>query len=804
LSVEETSAKQESDLEAEIAHILLIDVVGYSQLLMNEQVELLQHLNQIVRGTAHFRRAETAGRLTRLPTGDGMALLFFHSPEEPAQCALEISAAVKTHPKIQLRMGVHSGPVNRVTDVNDQVNVAGAGINVAQRVMDCGDAGHILLSKRIADDLSEYRHWSPYLHDLGECAVKHGRLLHIVNLYKDGLGNADRPEKLRRRNRWKAAPPASVWPRRALLTVFLLISAAVIAAGVWFIRARSSSLPGAIVSAISEKSIAVLPFENLSSNQQNAFFADGVQNEIVTDLARVADLKVISRTSVMQYKDVAARNIRQIANELGVAHVVEGTVQRSDGTVRVSAQLIDARTDAHLWAETYDRSIADVFAIETELAKQIVAQLKAKLSVEEQAAMEKQPTRDIEAYTLYLRAKDLINAIAFSPRGKESLFEAIILLEDAVRRDRDFGRAYYELARAHDQIYFLGFDHTPARLSLADSAIQSLLRLAPDSGEAHLAQAQHAYWGYRHYARAREELTKARQALPNEPLALLLLGYIDRREGRWNESISAMEQALAIDPRNAFILQQLSFTYSKLRRFTEQAAALDKVLTIIPDDINTRVERAQVELNSRGDTEPLRAVIAAVTKEGPQALADAADPWRTLALCTRDPEMARQALDHTSAEGTDNGGFHYPKAWWEGLMARALHDETSSQTAFARARAEMETLLQSQPDYGPTIALLGIIDASLGRKDDAIREGRRAVELLPLSKDSFGGTEPLETLAAIYAWVGEKELACDQLEVLANSPSGVNYGQLRLHPVWDPLRGDPCFEKIVSSLAPKP
>jgi adenylate cyclase len=387
LSTEETSP--ESDLPLEIAHILLIDVVGYSSMLMNKQIEVMQQLNQIVRGTAHFRSAEANGRLTRLPTGDGMALLFFTNPEEPVRCALEISAAIKDHPRIRLRMGAHSGPVSRVTDVNNQLNMAGAGINIAQRVMDCGDAGHILLSKRIADDLSEYRHWKPFLHDLGECAVKHGQRLHIINLCKGDLGNPHLPAKLRRRSRWKAPDmPERRWPRVVLVSALLLCLGLLIAGGFWFFFNRARFTGASRLSVIPEKSIAVLPFENLSNNQENAFFTDGVQNEIVTDLAKVADLKVISRTSVMQYRDAATRSLRDIAQELGVAFVLEGSVQRFDHMVRVSAQLIDARTDTHQWADHYDRAMADVFAIETELAKQIVAQLKVKLSVAEQTAIE--------------------------------------------------------------------------------------------------------------------------------------------------------------------------------------------------------------------------------------------------------------------------------------------------------------------------------------------------------------------------------------------------------------------------------
>src|SRR6267143_922996 len=294
------SAKPEPNLPLEIAHLLLIDVVGYTKLLVNEQIELVRELNQIVRSTESFRRAEASDKLVRLPTGDGMALLFFRSPEEPAQCALEISQGLKSHPRIKLRMGVHSGPVNKITDVNDQSNVAGAGINVAQRVMDCGDAGHILLSKHLADDLAQYRHWQPYLHDLGECEVKHGLRLSLVNLYKDGLGNPALPEKLKRRKRWKqtsgtAVRPISAprWPKSVLL-IAMLLSAIALAVSFSTVFHRASPMirnPSETATPIPEKSIAVLPFENLSDEKQNAHFTDGVQDEILTDLAKVADLK---------------------------------------------------------------------------------------------------------------------------------------------------------------------------------------------------------------------------------------------------------------------------------------------------------------------------------------------------------------------------------------------------------------------------------------------------------------------------------------------------------------------------------
>src|SRR5436305_7682371 len=515
------SADLTPDLQLEIAHLLLIDVVGYSKLLVNDQIDALQKLNQIVRGTDCFRAAEAKDKLIRLPTGDGMALLFFENLEQPARCALEIAQALKDHPEIQVRMGIHSGPVNQVPDVNDRINIAGAGINIAQRVLDCGDAGHILLSKHVADDLKEYRHWRPYLQDLGECEVKHGLRLHLFNLCKEGLGNPQLPEKLKRRKRWKETGPVHLvtsarWPRWAPLAALLLSACAVAISFAIFLghRAIHNETFGNFSGVIPDKSIAVLPFENLSDDKQNAYFADGVQDEILTNLAKVADLKVISRTPVMQYKNILQRNLRELGKTLGVAHILEGAVQRAGGRVRVSAQLIDARTDAHLWGESYDRDIADVFAIENELAEQIVAQLKSKLSPQEKAAIEEKPTNALAAYDFYLRGRDLIDRAVFSS-GKE-LFEAIGLLQQAVKRDPSFALAYYQLAHAHDQLYVRAIDHTAERLKLAESAIESLRRLRPDSGETHLSLAKNLYWGHLDYDNSRRALSASSRSLPDE------------------------------------------------------------------------------------------------------------------------------------------------------------------------------------------------------------------------------------------------------------------------------------------------
>jgi TolB-like protein/class 3 adenylate cyclase/Tfp pilus assembly protein PilF len=816
VNAQDTSAKTEPDLPLEIAHLLLIDVVAYSKLLVNEQIELLQELNQIVRSTECFCAAAENGKLIRVPTGDGMALVFFHSPEEPARCALEISRALQDNPRIQLRMGVHSGPVNQVTDVNDRTNIAGAGINIAQRVMDCGDAGHILLSKHLADDLAEYRHWQPHLHDLGECEVKYGLRLHLFNLYKDGIGNPQVPEKLRRRRRWKqtAVPvqpiSASRWPNFVLTAALLILAVALaITFSVLYRRgsptvARSSSETAANAGLpIAEKSIAVLPFENLSDNKENAYFAYGVQDEILAMLAKIADLKVISRTSVMPYKSGVPRNLREVAKELGVANVVEGSVQRTGDRVRIAAQLIDARTDTHLWGEHYDRQLADVFQIQTEVAEQVVAQLRARLSPQEKAAIQERPTHDLAAYELYLRARDLIDALAFTAGGTENLVEATRLLDDAVARDPKFVLAFYHLARAHDIAFFLGFDHTAQRLALADAAVQMALRLRPDSGEAHLAQAQHYYWGYRDYDRARAELAIARRALPNEPLALVLAGYIDRRQNRWDDSTQELERALELDPRNLFILQQLSFNYSYARRFKEMAAVLDRVVALTPQDLTTRIARASVELQWRGDLRPLHDAIGSIIAKDAKAVRPVSDRWLYLALCESDGAAAEQALSILATDGCQDEGIPFPRAWCEGMVARLRGEETAAHEAFTRAREEVEKVLRDQPAYAEGFCVLGMIDGTLGKKEAAIQEGRRAVELLPISKDALNGARVAEYLAVIYATVGEKKLAIDQLSITVRRPGHVSYGELRWHPYWAALRGDAQFEQIVATLAPK-
>ena len=794
-------------LRLEIAHVLFIDIVGYSKLLIDEQKELLQELNETVRKTDQVRAAEAECKLVRLPTGDGMALVFSNNPEAPVECALEISKALQNHPEIKLRMGIHSGAVNQIADVNDRSNVAGAGINIAKRVMDCGDAGHILLSKHVAEDLAQYRRWQPYLHDLGECEVKHGVRVSVVNLYTEELGNPAIPEKFSRLPPVEAAVTATpssaskpAVPRWAMIGAVALILGAV-AIGFFLFQSGRSPTAATASTAIPEKSIAVLPFENLSANQENAFFTDGVQDEILTELAKIADLKVISRTSVMQYKSGVARNLREIGKQLGVAHLLEGSVQRVGGKVRVNAQLIDARTDGHLWAENYDRPLDDVFAIQSEIAKTIANQLQAKLSPSEKAAIAKPPTTDLTAYDLYLRAQVLFADVTDVIHAKEKLPQAERVLSEAVARDPHFLLAWCLLSRVHAEMYWQGHDHTPARLDLANAAVQTALRLQPDAGEAHLALADYYYHGSRDYGRARTELATARRTLPNNAEVFEYTGYIDRREGHWEEATRNLERALELDPRNFFTLQQMALTYQAQHRYADEAGTYDRALTIVPGDPFTRIARAAVALDWRADIKPFQTMLATLIAEDPSVAPDVDDP--NFAICERTATAAARALTNLPRDGVVINGVNYPNAYSEGVVARSQGDSAKAQVAFTAARTEVEKIVQKQPDFAASLSLLGMIDAGLGRKEEALREGRRACELLPISKDAIDGAAFAVNLAQIYAWTGEKDLAIEQIAAVERVPNYLSYGLLKLHPVWDSLRGDPRFEKIVAPLAPK-
>jgi len=606
---------------------------------------------------------------------------------------------------------------------------------------------------------------------------------------------------------WVSEPAGKRSKKRALavagITAFLVLALA----GLYFgmtkrprTPAASSSSTGPPAATISEKSIAVLPFENLSKDEENAFFAGGVQDEILTNLAKIADLKVISRMSVMQYKN-AARNLREIAHQLGVAHVVEGSVQRAGGRVRVNAQLIDARTDAHLWAEHYDRDLADVFAIQSEIAKAIAEQLHAKISPGEQAAISQAPTSDVVANALYVQAKELEH----KPPEDQSLLQGVRLLEEAIGRDPQFLQAYCWLGRFHLNLFFGGYDHTPARRELANAAIQKAARLRPDAGEVHLALARYAYHGFKDYDRARAELDLARRTLPNDAELHSLSAAIDRRQGRWTEAMRNYERAVELDPRNMESLMNAGFVYEALGHYSEATRLYDRAVAVTPSDHFARVMRASVPLSERADLEPLRRELSAILAEEPGAAREISSDLFEYAMITRDAAAAARALDAIPPEGVPSvGNFIRPREWFVGFAARVFKDQATARSAFTAARAIVEKIVRDQPDYAPPWALLGRIDAALGRKEDALREGRRACELLPLSQDTWFGPIQSRDLAVIYAWTGEKDLALEQLALFIQMvPSPLDFGNVKLGPEWDPLRGDPRFEKIVDSLAPK-
>jgi len=566
----------QSDLQLEIAHLLLIDIVGYSKLLVNEQIEALQELARIVRITECFRNAEEKGKLIRVPTGDGMALLFFRSPEEPVRCALEISQKLTETSTVRLRMGIHSGPVSQVRDVNDTINVAGSGINVAQRVMDCGDAGHILLSKHVADDLVQYRHWQPYLHDLGEYEVKHGLRLNIVNLYKDGLGNPNLPEKLKRRKRWKQDVNVIVRPvrRRWSFPTILILSALAVALA-WSIYFGFGRLtrPGIAAAVVPEKSIAVLPFGNLSEEKANAYFADGIQDEILTRLSKIADLKVISRTSTQHYKSTPG-NLREIAKQLGVAHIVEGSVQRSGDTVRVNVQLIKAANDSHLWADTFDRKLTDIFSVESDIAKSIADQLQAKLTGAEQQIVSAKPTNSVKAYDAYLRG------LAYTLRASNNPAAALgaqKYFREAAQLDPKFALGWAQLSIVDSRNYLTqSIQPTVALREEARLATETALNLQPELGEAILARGSYYYYCLKDYDAAVRYFEQARQLLPNSSRIPESLAYIARKQGQWDRSEAYFAEAERLDPRNVNLLIQHAINDICHRRFRKALRKLDE------------------------------------------------------------------------------------------------------------------------------------------------------------------------------------------------------------------------------------
>jgi len=559
------SSASSADVKFEIGHVLFIDIVGFSKLLIDEQSEQIQKLKNIVRGTEQFRRAEAEGKLLRLPTGDGAALVFRSSLEAAVLCAIEINKALKKHPGLPVRMGIHSGAVNEVADLNEQMNMAGAGINVAQRVMACADAGHILVSRRVAEDLEQYPRWRPYLHELGECEVKHGMRVGVVNLFSDQVGNPQVPKKFQALKKHRARV------RWAEVTVGLMMLAAIITAFIFLLRRPTRS-----GLTIAEKSVAVLPFENRSEDKANAYFADGIQDEILTRLSKIADLKVISRTSTEHYKSVP-ENLPEIAKQLGVAHIVEGSVQKSGDAVRVNVQLIKAVNDSHLWADTFDRKLTDIFSVESDVAKAIADTLKAKLTGAEEQLIAARPTSDLTAYELYLKGR-----VLWGNRGGDNIRQAIGFYEQAIVRDPNYAPAYAGLAEGYVILPIYTDASAREAYAKAKAAALKALQLDDKLAEAHNALGMVLFL-YLDIAGSIPEFQRAIALNPNYATAHQWYGFNPLSTlGRFDEAIAESKRAVELDPLSPVINSDLGSNLMVARRYDEAITQLRKTLEIDP------------------------------------------------------------------------------------------------------------------------------------------------------------------------------------------------------------------------------
>jgi TolB-like protein/class 3 adenylate cyclase/Tfp pilus assembly protein PilF len=810
------AAKFKSALHLETAHVLFIDVVGYSKLLVNEQRELVKELTQVVRKTLQFRKSEAAGKLIRIPVGDGMALVFFQSPEEPVRCAIEISKTLQNHPNIRLRMGVHSGPVDQMKDVNDRSNVAGVGINIAQRVMALADAGHILLSKRVAEDLGQDSRWHPHLHELGEIELKHGEKAGIVNLYTEEFGNPEMPKKFRQARETQTAPATPVskakpggQSRRLIAALFIV--AAAVTAGFYIFSHRSGSKapPSSTVSAlpaIPEKSIAVLPFENRSSDKENAYFAEGIQDEILTRLSKIADLKVISRTSTQHYKS-SPENLRDIAKQLGVAHILEGSVQKSGDTVRVNVQLIKAANDYHVWADTFDRKLTDIFSVESDVAKAIADQLRAKLTGREEQEIAAKPTDNPEAYDVYLRG--LAYTLKTFPTRTNAL-GAQKYFKEAVRLDPKFALSWALLSIVEARGYITqSLRPTVALCEEARQAAETALTLQPNLGEAVLAAGSYHYACLKDYDAAVRYFGQARQFLPNSSRIPESLAYVARRRGQWDRSEAYFNEAQRLDPRNVNLFAQHAVNDICLRRFSDALRKLDQALNITPDDLDILVQKAAIA-QAEGDLPRASTLLAPLhlAADDPEGV----ETQVYQAILERRPARVISSLKEILAKPDPAlSYFNGELRFWLGWAQEVAGDHVGAQETWRQARRELERFLKEQPNNYSLIGDLALTNMGLGDKAAALAFSERAAAAVPIEKDAVTGPIPIEILARVAARTGDPNRAIVALQKLLSLPYDGALGLgvpltpalLRLDPMFDPLRNDPRFQKLVASPAPK-
>jgi TolB-like protein/Tfp pilus assembly protein PilF len=812
------SIEIKQEIHLEIAHVLFIDIVGYSKRLINEQRALLETLKQIVRGTEQFRKAEATGQLIKIPTSDGMALVFYTSLKAPVECALEIARADVQHTELKLRMGVHSGPVSGVVDVNERANVAGTGINMAQRLMDCGDAGHILISKGVAEDLEQYGHWQPLFHDLGEIEVKHGVRVHVVNLYTEELGNPEVPEKFKAASVAPVVSATNKSPRQK----YLVIAGAIIAAlaiGLLMlrmagtdrraVRANSAEDRGHPIEAsvpVPEKSIAVLPFENLSSDKENAYFADGIQDEILTRLSKIADLKVVSRTSTQHYKS-APENLPEIANQLGVAHILEGSVQKSGDAVRVNVQLIKAATDSHLWADIFDRKLTNIFLVESEVSKAIAEQLRVHLTGQEEQVIATRPTDNPEAYDAYLRG------LAHTLKTQNTIANSLgaqQYLKEAVRLDPKFALAWALLSYVEAVGYTsLSLQRTVALREEARQAAETALTLQPNLGEAVLAKGYYHYSCLRDYDTAARYFEQARQFLPNSSRIPEFSAYVTRRQGQWDRSESYFNEAERLDPRNVHLLTQHALSYIDLRRFPDALRKVDQILNITPDDLDTLVQKARIA-QAEGDL-PRAAALLAPLHPGTDDT-NALETQAYQAILERRPAQIIPRLEEILAEpgralGYTNGELRF----WLGWAQEVAGDHAAARGSWRQGRSELEALLKEQPENYYLIGNLALTNMGLGNKAAALALAEQAMAVIPIEKDAVSGARPIEILARVTARMGEPDRAIAALQKLLLLPyegvlaSGVPLtpALLRLDPMFDPLRNDLRFQKLVGLSTPE-
>ena len=798
------------EIELKIAHVLFIDIVAYSKMASDDQRAAIEKLNQIVQSTEEFRKSEGENRLLKLATGDGMALIFYDSPEAPVECALEISRVLKEHPELRLRMGAHSGPVSGVVDVNGRANVAGAGINMAQRVMDCGDAGHILLSQRIAEDLEQFKHWRPHLYHLGECEVKHGEKVDIVNLFTAELGNREQPKKFQQAKATLTAPPTSVpvakpAPRSRTLIAALIVAAAA-ATGFYIFSHRptpiapsSASAPTPAALVIPEKSVAVLPFENLSEDKANAYFADGIQDEILTRLSKIADLKVVSRTSTQQYQSKPG-NLSEIARQLGVAHILEGSVQKSADSVRVNVQLIKAANDSHLWADTFDRKLTDIFSVETEVAKAVSDQLRAKLTGQEEQVIAAKPTDNPQAYDAYLRGLAYTLKTGTTPANA---LGAQKYLKEAVRLDPKFALAWALLSYV-DAIGYRtrNLQPTVALREEARQAAETALSLQPKLGEAVHAKGYYYYSCLKDYETAVRYFEQARQFLPNSSRIPESLAYVERRRGQWDKSESYFNEAERLDPRNVELLTQHAFSYMYLRRFPEALRTLDQILIITPDDMDTLVGKAAIA-QAEGDLPRAAALLAPLHPNADDSAALETQVYQAILERHTAPIIPRLKEILTKPDpalGFLNGELRF----WLGWAQEVAGDHAAAQETWRQAHRELEPFLKDQPENNELIAYLALTNMGLGDKTAAFSFVEKAMAVVPIEKDAMDGPSSIEILARVSAQMGEPDRAIAALQKLLSMPGEGPLAEnvpltpalLRLDPMFDPLRNDPRFQKL--------